>query len=354
MHPNPRRILPVILLLGLAVLAWWYFFGRPAAADTGALSASGTIEAVQVNVSPEMAGRVIAVNAREGDAVKQGAVLVQFDTALLEAQRKQAEAAAAAAQSAHAAAEAGLAAATANLDLLKAGPSDEQLAVSQTMVDKAQLAVDQLQESYDDLPDAAKDAAQGKALKQQLDQAQAGLANAQAQFDQVKAGARAQQIAAAQAQVDAAQAQGDATQAQADAAQAAIRVLDTQIAKLTLVAPADGVVLARAIEPGEFAAPGATLLVIGQLSDLTITVYVPEDRYGSVTLGQTAAVSVDSFPDAKFTATVTHIADRAEFTPRNVQTVEGRKTTVFAIKLSIENPGGKLKPGMPADVSFGK
>jgi HlyD family secretion protein len=158
----------------------------------------------------------------------------------------------------------------------------------------------------------------------------------------------------AQAQVDVAQAQVNATQGQVEAAQAAMEVLEVQIAKLTLTAPADGVILARAIEPGEVASPGATLLIIGQLSELTLTVYAPEDRYGSIALGQTATVSVDSFSGENFTATVTHIADQFEFTPRNVQTAEGRKTTVFAVKLIIANPEGKLKPGMPADVNFGE
>ena len=67
---------------------------------------------------------------------------------------------------------------------------------------------------------------------------------------------------------------------------------------------------------------------------------------------QSAEVRVDSFPDLTFTATVVHIADQAEFTPRNVQTVEGRSSTFYAIKLKVEDPGGKLKIGMPADVAF--
>jgi hypothetical protein len=63
-------------------------------------------------------------------------------------------------------------------------------------------------------------------------------------------------------------------------------------------------------------------------------------------------MTVDSYPGVSFDATVVHIADQAEFTPRNVQTVEGRRTTVYAIKLDVANPEGQLKPGMPADVSF--
>ena len=118
-------------------------------------------------------------------------------------------------------------------------------------------------------------------------------------------------------------------------------------------APLDGVVVYRAVEPGEYAAPGAPLLTIGDLERLNLTVYVPEDRYGQIMLGSTYPVSVDSYPSATFTGTVTHIADQAEFTPRNVQTVDNRKTTVFAIRLALAPSAGKLKPGMPADVRFG-
>jgi len=63
---------------------------------------------------------------------------------------------------------------------------------------------------------------------------------------------------------------------------------------------------------------------------------------------------VDSFPGAKFSAVVSYISDQAEFTPRNVQTVEGRSSTVYAVKLNVNDPNGKLKPGMPADVVFQK
>jgi multidrug resistance efflux pump len=93
-------------------------------------------------------------------------------------------------------------------------------------------------------------------------------------------------------------------------------------------------------------------LTIGDLDELHITVYVPEDRYGEIQLGDKALVSVDSFPDETFDAVVVRIADRAEFTPRNVQTEEDRRTTVYAVELLVEAPLGKLKPGMPADVVF--
>jgi multidrug resistance efflux pump len=115
--------------------------------------------------------------------------------------------------------------------------------------------------------------------------------------------------------------------------------------------PIDGVVLERAIEPGEVASVGSTILSVTNLDELRLTVYVPEDRYGKFLLGQACRVTVDSFPGEAFSGTVTHIADQAEFTPRNVQTVDSRKNTVFAIRFDLAPSGGKLKPGMPADVS---
>jgi multidrug resistance efflux pump len=119
-----------------------------------------------------------------------------------------------------------------------------------------------------------------------------------------------------------------------------------------ITSPIDGVVLDRLIQPGELAAPGSTLMVVADLNALTLKVYVPEERYGQVSLGQIYPVTVDSFPGQTFSGRVSHIADRAEFTPRNVQTVEGRKSTVFAVTLDLVSAGGKLKPGMPADVGF--
>ena len=135
-------------------------------------------------------------------------------------------------------------------------------------------------------------------------------------------------------------------------AQAALDTLQIQKEKLIVYAPIDGVVTTRSIEVGELAQPGMGALTMAQLASLSVTVYIPEDRYGEVTLGQTATLMVDSFPDKTFPATVSYISDRAEYTPRNVQTKEERQNTVYAVKLHVENTGGNLKPGMPADVTF--
>jgi multidrug resistance efflux pump len=159
-----------------------------------------------------------------------------------------------------------------------------------------------------------------------------------------------------QARIGVTQAQARLKQAQSavDQAQAGLDLIDQQVARLTVRAGVDATVLSRLVEPGEVVAASGAVLKLGDMSRLTITVYVPEDRYGQIKLGQAAQVTVDSFAGQSFNAAVSHIADQAEYTPRNVQTADGRRTTVFAIELTIDNADGKLKPGMPADVTFQK
>jgi HlyD family secretion protein len=157
---------------------------------------------------------------------------------------------------------------------------------------------------------------------------------------------------AAQGGVNQAQAVMEQVEKAVQQAQANLDLLDAQLAKLVVYAPLDGVILTRNVEPGEFLQPGAVAIAMADLNNITITVYIPEDRYGQIALGQQAHVTVDSFPGETFPAEVIHIADQAEFTPRNVQTVEGRSSTVYAIKLKVMDSVGKLKIGMPADVVF--
>jgi HlyD family secretion protein len=161
-------------------------------------------------------------------------------------------------------------------------------------------------------------------------------------------------VTAAQGSLSQAEAAEEQAQKSVKQAQANLDLLDAQMKKLTIYAPMDGIVLTRNVEPGEFVQPGAAAITMANLNELTITVYIPEDRYGEVVLGQEVTVSVDSFPGETFKATVTYISDQAEFTPRNVQTVSGRSATVYAVKLKVSDPNGKLKLGMPADVVFTK
>lgn len=408
-----RRVAPIVLFGGL-VVAGLIYLTVVSGEGKGPLTASGTVEAVQVGVASEVSGRVLEVLVDEGERVQAGDPVLRLDSRLQEAQRERAlaagEAAVAAAQleliSAQVALDAlydnaPLAAAQAELALANARDAlddaqriktyqqkgnratQETLDGAEAAVTLAEQALDRAQTAYDRtvyLPEnhptrAAARAALEAARRQRdnakaslnwykgepsdIDQAilsakvtlaQAQLGDAQRRYEELSAGPDPDLLAQAGARLTLARASLAAARAQATVE---AETIDLQLDKLLVTAPLNGVVLARSIEPGEVLIAGAQALSIGQLDRLTVTVFLPEDRYGQVDLGDHVQLAVDAFPDQAFDAVVTRIADRAEFTPRNVQTQEGRRTTVFAIELTVADPDGLLKPGMPADVTFG-
>ncbi len=223
--------------------------------------------------------------------------------------------------------------------------------VSQTAYDEAKAELENAEQAYNELlnTQAAEDVLQARA---EVSVAQERYYASLDRLHALQTGDQSPVVNAANGAMGQAQAAYEQSQKMVDQAEANLALLEAQIEKLTLYAPVDGVILTRNVEPGEFVQPGSITMTMANLDELTITVYVPEDRYGEIALGQQATVTVDSFPEITFTAEVVHIADEAEFTPRNVQTVEGRSSTVYAVKLKVADTGGKLKIGMPADVTF--
>ncbi len=169
----------------------------------------------------------------------------------------------------------------------------------------------------------------------QLDAAEAAIRIAQAKLDALTGGTRAENIAAAKGQVEQARGARDA--------------LKSQLSKLTLTAPRAGIVSQRLLHLGEMAAPGSAVYHVVNLDQMTLTVYVREDQIGKIKIGARADVKVDSFPGRVFAGTVSFVSPQAEFTPKNIATKDQRVTQVFAVKISVANSDGVLKPGMPAD-----
>ncbi len=174
--------------------------------------------------------------------------------------------------------------------------------------------------------------AQVDAARARYEAAEAALALAQAVLEALRNGATAEQRAGAEAQVR--------------QAQAGLRAAQLVHDKLTLRAPRAGLVKARTVSLGELALPGATLLRLVDLNQVTMSIYVPEGELGRVRLGQDVMVVADAYPSRNFTGKVTFIASRAEFTPKSIQTRDQRARTVYAVKIVLDNPDGALKPGM--------
>lgn len=225
------------------------------------------------------------------------------------------------------------------------------LNVSNDSLDSAEAELDEAEKAYKELltTEAADRVLQARA---ELSVAQERYEVAQDTLSRLQTGEYSPQVKISAMGLEQAKTALNQAESAVEQAESNLALLDTQMTKLTVYAPMDGIILTRNAEPGEFVQPGAVAFALADLNEITITVYVPEDRYGQISLGEQADVTVDSFPGETFTAEVIQIADQAEFTPRNIQTVEGRSSTVYAIKLSVTNSDGKLKIGMPADVVF--
>jgi HlyD family secretion protein len=398
--------------MGCAVLAA-LLTGCSNGQDDDAIVASGFIEGKEVTIASETSGRIAEMLVDRGDTVKAGDVLARLDGATLESQRAEAAAGLAAAQAnlarvqagarpeQIAAARAALAQAEAERDgaaqavvhaqdvisnplsldaEIDAARAQVRLAEQGVEMAKADLAATELQRG----PHIGEGGDTERAWDLQVQASQAALAQAQAELEGAQRYLNAllairanpleleAQLHAAETQADLAEAQVAAAQATLDEllagptaeevaiaeaqvrqAEAGVRLVDAQIAHLTLTAPMDGVVTSRSAQVGETATAGMPLLTVANLDEVKLVIYVPETRVGQVSLGERVEVRVDSFPGRVFVGEVANIAGEAEFTPRNVQTQEERVNLVFAVKVRIPNPGHLLKPGLPADATIG-
>ena len=128
-----------------------------------------------------------------------------------------------------------------------------------------------------------------------------------------------------------------------------LRVSKLNVEYTVLRAPVSGVVVVRDAELGEVVAPNTPVLTIADLHHIWLRAYVNETDLGRVRWGQEAIIRTDTFPGKSYRGHISFISDKAEFTPKSVQTFKERVTLVYRIKIDVENPNHDLKPGMPAD-----
>jgi HlyD family secretion protein len=325
-----KRRLPLLLLvlLVLGVTVWWWSARRDDD-DGQVLRLTGTVEATDTRLAFETGGRIARLTVREGDTVAAGSEVATLDDAELTARREQA-----AAQ---------LAAAQARLAELESGARPEE--VTQAEAERT-AAAERLADAERELERTRLLTSGGAAPREALDKAELGRELAAARLDQtsaalhlVRRGARDEQLAAQRAVV-----------AQAQAGLEAAKVAS---GRTVLAAPFAGLVTVRHREPGEVVAPGAPVLTLLDRDDRWVRLFVPEDRLGAVRLGAAAILRSDTYPGKTYRGEVVHLADEAEFTPKNVQTAEERVLLVYAAKVRVlGDPGYELKPGMPVDVEI--
>lgn len=134
-------------------------------------------------------------------------------------------------------------------------------------------------------------------------------------------------------------------------ARAQVAALEAVLANMQVRASFDGIVTIRHHEPGEVVPAGTPILTIMNPNDRWVRIYIAENRLGALQLGEHVAITTDTYPHKRYGGEVIYIASQAEFTPKNVQTMEERVKLVYAVKIRVtDDPDFQLKPGMPADV----
>lgn len=313
-----------VALVAVAVAATWAV-RRPA---DGRLAVTGTIEAIQVDVGAKITGRIVELTVREGQPVERGQLLARLDSEELTAEAWRADAA--------------LATAEAQLRDLLAGSRTQEIEQARAALRQATVSKEwyerELARARELFAKELVAAQEVDRAKQAYDSAVANEVAARERLDLVQAGPRLHEVEVARARV-----------AEARAAQA---LAQARLQQTRIVSPVTGVVLHKNVERGETVNPGVSLLTLLDPHDMWLRAYVPETDVGRIRLGQKASVMVDAYPGRAFPGTISEIGSEAEFTPKNVQTKKERVNLVFRIKIAIDNAGGVLKPGMPADAEI--
>ena len=302
---------------------------------------SGYVEATEVQVSPEVGGRLLDLKVDEGDRVSAGAVIAQLDTAdtQLALRRANAERQADDAQ----------------LRLLLAGARVEDIRQAEAQRDAAAADVDAANE---ELASAERDFKRFDALvaansgaEKQRDDAATRKETARARVAAAQKRLRAAAEGLARLQAGARPEEIDAARARLAGAEAQIATLQKSLNDATVIAPVGGLVTQKLVDAGELIAPRMPMVVIADLDHAWANVYVDEPMVPRVTLGQAATLFTDA-GGAGIQGKVTFISPKAEFTPRNVQTADERSKLVYRVKVSVDNRQGLLKQGMPVEADI--
>lgn len=297
---------------------------------------SGTIEIDDVRISARVGGAVEERLITQGDRIQTGQTLIKIDrTEYLLALIQR---------------EAALAIAEANLETMMEGAREQQIVAASSAVTAARAARSQAladQQRVRELSAAgAISDQQLQAVETAATQAQTQYTGAQQNYSLAVEGARATELEAAQAAVES---------ATADRELAAHRLEWTDIAS-----PLTGTVTGINIEAGENIAPGMTLLTAADMDTVKAIFYISQPYLATTEIGSTVTVTTntsqiqDTQIENTVTGTITHIADRAEFTPSQVETREGRTSLVYRVEAEIPNPRHIFKAGMPVDVELNR
>ena len=305
-----KRLLPPFVVALVVFLAWLLTHrdGRPDG------SVSGTIEADEVRVGSRYGGRVITLYAAEGDDLVAGQPIADLDAPELYARHDEV---------------------AARVAEYEAGPRAEDIAAASNewtaVVEELALARVSAQRATNLFAQGAIPATERDSAVQLQATLVSREAAVRSRYDELLAGTRPERI----------------TQARAQRAQ-----IEAELEELKVAAPSPATLESLHVKVGDVVSPNGAIATLLLQGERWVRVYIPEPWVGHVKVGDEARVAVDAFPGKVFKGQVIQVNRKAEFTPRNVQTVEERVRQVFGVKVRLIDPDGKLQPGMAADVEF--
>jgi len=372
-----KRVVLLLVLLVVAVGsvgAWLWRNGG----SRSEIALGGYVEAEQIQVGSKLGGRVADVNVEEGEEVEGGKVLVVFETQEVEAQLDEAQAELAKSEAKLAELKAGtreeeIEQAAAKVERLKEkvammdrGPRPQEIEQARLLVARDKVEYDNARATYERQVGLAERNATAKetldATRKAMEMGLRAMEAGQQRYEMLKEGNRPEEKAMARHELEEAQAALDLArkgprvqeieqaQAAVEAAQARIRRLEVQFEEGTVKAPLPCIVEAFDLQPGDLVVPGAPLATLVRKDQLWIRAFISETDLGLVRDNQKVDVTIDSFPNQRFTGTVLRVNRIAEFTPRNVQTFKERQDMMFGIKVRVADPQRVLRPGMAATV----
>jgi HlyD family secretion protein len=268
--------------------------------------AYGQFEADEVTISAEASGILESFTVKEGIGLKAGEKVGQVDSTQLHLRKEELQAT--------------IKSIRTNIAKLDA---------------QAEVYQEQLQTARKDLQRFTNLKQDNAATQQQIDQAQG-------------------QVNVLEKQISSVNVQKQSVYAELETMRTRIAQVQDQLDKTELINPVTGTVLSSYAEPNELVSTGKPLYEIAGLEEMILRVYISGAQLSQVTLGQKVEVLIDKNAEENesLSGAVRWIASEAEFTPRMIQTKEERVTQVYAVEITVPNPDGKLKIGMPGEVNF--
>ena len=367
----------VLVLVGIGVAVG---FAWPRWKSPDVLVLSGIVEIQEVRLASKVGGRIEKVLVSESEPVSAGQPLVVLDSRELVAQKSQLLAKIDAAKSAlekaengplpeeKAAAKSAIDASEAKLERLENGARPEEIDASKAEVAAADAEMQAMDKELTRIRNLRERGAKSDAdlddSRRAYDVSKAKADAMRARYNLITAPPRTEDVAEAKAEIARLTAQWqllengtrdeDKAMARAQVAdlEAQLEALQVQIDETVIKAAEPCRIEVLVLREGDMALPGQTVVRVLRSDDRWVKAYVPEVELGRVRLKQKVEVRTDAKSIKPLSGTIVHIAEVSEFTPRNVQTLEGRKHQVFAVKIRVDDPEGILKSGMAAQVTL--